>query len=456
FSLLAVSGAWAGGVSVRAPLRLGPSQSPAVVEALDQRLSCVWMFAGPDRPLTPERLLDNLTPLGAKAPVEDLRLPAAQLAALHIAVDALAAPPERWQALSARMAVESGAWRQAAADIERIRAYHEERGEPGPASLPEAARELSRRLAQAGSPNASPGQMDAFLERLFDTGPTDRRGLVRRLRAPLEKNTFTRHRGLDEYGILLGREFMADVVAMGRGDHLILPGGEGMVAKDYYAKGSIEEGRLYADLVERGKGRGAKPGDETRVLEFLERVQAAGERPASEKASIDNVAYRGEGRPLRRAEHGGRYRRFVGKLFERIPNKALKPKGARRVRVADVQDALLYTPEPTKILSKYLSLIGEDGVLYLYLGSLKLKNGLLKDRVITPRGEISFVDWLRSLPGISARIVRTRAFGLSNLSMTIRRTGRAAVPRLRLVEVRKTVDQADQADKVRVFLLEPR
>lgn len=170
-------------------------------------------------------------------------------------------------------------------------------------------------------------------------------------------NLFERGRPLSAYEAMLGAEFAADCAALGRDDHIL----------------------------DAGAG-------ELRAMREL----AAG-RPDAERPSITAVTLVAAEQNIEVLAAHERARVLAGRLFDDIPDEELRGAAGKFSRIVDVFGVFCYSPDPDRVLARYLRNLAPGGKIYL----------IATQRHLVLRGTraLSLPDWLASLPDLAVRHV---------------------------------------------------
>lgn len=244
----------------------------------------------------------------------------------------------------------------------------------------------------------------------------------------VQSGVFNTGRGLGEYAEMLPPQFLDALDALGADAHWLDAGcGEG-VATVQYLEGSAH---LTAPL--------------GYTDEALVKVSRLNKKPRFPRARVTGITYKfnlaqfselyaGPRRP--EFEQSGRGRWLTGRYFEDIPDAEI----GQADLITDVFGVLAYAPRLDEVLRKYLRLLKREGVAYVFLGMRASSS--LDDHLFVWRGgkKLSFVQWLQTVPGVSARQIDFHTgwggvYGARGLELK-RTSAAVAVPELELVEFR--------------------
>jgi hypothetical protein len=113
----------------------------------------------------------------------------------------------------------------------------------------------------------------------------------------------------------------------------------------------------------------------------------------------------------------GRLRLIWGRFFSEIPETEL----GKFDLITDLKGIFAYSPDADEVLRRYLSLLNDSGVLYLYLGEDERQGFSYTSTVRTKDGrKIPLADWVQSLPGLKTTLLSGSGAAVPNQNRTLR------------------------------------
>lgn len=238
-------------------------------------------------------------------------------------------------------------------------------------------------------------------------------------------SAFETGRDLLYYAELLPPEFLRALNALGPDGHWLDAGcGEGMAILNYLGGRDI-------------------PSRYARTDEARAALAAMQDKPLDRRARATGVTYKfrtdtrasSMAAPLRPAlERSGRGRWLEGRYFEDIPDLEL----GQADLISDVFGVMAYSVQLDEVVRKYLRLLREGGIAYVFLG--KEGEGEVEGRIWIWRdgARLGLVEWLQTLPGVAARKLEYGNTGFSwgtVRALELRRTSATfVIPALELIE----------------------
>lgn len=212
------------------------------------------------------------------------------------------------------------------------------------------------------------------------------------LTARVREGFFKTGRDLGDYVELLPPQFVQVLNGLGPEAHWLDAGsGEGLATLAYLEGNQSKLGGYYGftdSVLVTFSQLNKKPADQ--------RARVTG---VTYKYNVESISYLKAEFVRPRFVRSGRGRWLEGRYFEDIPDAEI---GAADL-ITDVFGVAAYAPRLDEVLRKYLRLLRDGGVAYVFLG---IQGGdALDDKVFVWRDgkRLSLVEWLQTVPGVEAR-----------------------------------------------------
>lgn len=131
----------------------------------------------------------------------------------------------------------------------------------------------------------------------------------------------------------------------------------------------------------------------------------------------------------------GRLKLLWGRFFAEIPESEL----GKFDLITDLKGIFAYSPDADEVLRRYIALLHDSGVLYLFLGEGD-KGFSYTSTVRTKDGKkLSLADWLQGLPGLKVQLITGSGSAEASQNRTLRiqvaDRARAQIPVLSLLGI---------------------
>lgn len=264
----------------------------------------------------------------------------------------------------------------------------------------------------------------------------------------IKENEFNVSRSLDHYAVLFGPRFVHKFQSLNRKSHWLDAGaGSASAIRMLFEPHFFASVATYSQFYVRTfKDQPAYTADEKSIQNFLRERKRIGRTkfgkpkkrvPLDKVPNVTAVTYvKPEVSGFSKDIYQGKLKLFEGRLFENIPQEDLLSQYGRVDLLTDLFGVFSYTANPAEVLEKYLNLLKEDGEIHILLGELNYDRSLASHRVELKTGkEISLIEWLAKLQGVSVTLVETDVFGFNPMqSAIIKKTaGSFYIPKLKLV-----------------------
>lgn len=244
----------------------------------------------------------------------------------------------------------------------------------------------------------------------------------------IEGNEFATERGLIEYVNVLGADFLVALQSLTGGHHWFDGGAGQAMAHRQYLTSQLPSNRVVFR-------------DDSQVFPQIEKIlrNIIGKKQL-DKARLTAVSYKVDPDPelnalLADSDHKSRFKMFKDERYiEDISQTELTEFGKVDL-VTDVAGAFAYSLRPDIVLQKYLDILNKEGSIYIALGGEHSR--LAEDNTVnTNSGAISIGEWVKTIPGIKATILKNE-YGYYSDSLVLKikkdRDVSVQVPKLELV-----------------------
>lgn len=124
------------------------------------------------------------------------------------------------------------------------------------------------------------------------------------------------------------------------------------------------------------------------------------ETPLTQRPPVTSISLNLERKNIPTYE--GRLKLFWGRFFAEIPETEL----GKFDLIADLKGIFAYSPDADEVLRRYVQLLTDSGVIYLYLGSDDRQGFAYTSTVKTKDGrKITLAEWVQGLPGLKTQLL---------------------------------------------------
>ncbi len=158
------------------------------------------------------------------------------------------------------------------------------------------------------------------------------------------------------------------------------------------------------------------------------------ETPISKRPLVTGISLNLERKHIPTYE--GRLSLLTGRFFAEIPEVEL----GKFDLITDLKGIFAYSPDADEVIRRYLSLINDSGVIYLYLGEDDRQGFSYTSTVRTKdKRKLPLAEWVQGLPGLKIQLLVGSGATAPNQNRTLRiqvlDRGKISVPSLSLLGI---------------------
>jgi hypothetical protein len=236
-------------------------------------------------------------------------------------------------------------------------------------------------------------------------------------REVIRTRSFSGKRDLLAYLSDFPPEFAEDLFRLGPNQRLLDAGGGAF----YFAEEMVSLRKLPEPAPE------LSPKVKPRLTSYLD-------TPLTQRPSVTSISLNLERKNI--PSYEGRLRLFWGRFFAEIPETEL----GKFDLITDLKGIFAYSPDADEVLRRYLSILNDSGVIYLYLGENDRQGFSYTSTVKTKDGKkLALAEWVQGLPGLKVQLLSGSGAATPSQNRTLRiqveDRSKVAIPALSLLGI---------------------